>query len=309
LRVVACRPYSDARDLPRIADLLCAVRPAQRITDYPSAADLHELLCSRTIQASTRLWFDEQDRLAAFALVDSSDNIWFEHREFDPDTQLELVKWGLECMERRPHFPDVPQTLDTSCGEDDVDRIALLKHHGFLRQANRTVRRSRDLRLGIPLPALPSGFEIRALRGRHEVEPWVQLHRAAFGTQHMTIEERRAMMDGPDYEPQLDLVAVDADDRLVAYCMCWIRRDENARTGRSEGHTDPVATHPDYQGRGLAKVLLFRGLRMLQDRGVSIAVMGTDSANERMQRVALVVGFSVESSRIWYSKPVMRPAP
>jgi hypothetical protein len=48
-------------------------------------------------------------------------------------------------------------------------------------------------------------------------------HRAAFGTEYLTVEERLATMREPEYDPELDLLAVAPDGRLAAYCMCFIR--------------------------------------------------------------------------------------
>jgi len=254
------------------------------------------------IQANTRLWFEE-GRATAFALVDSYNNLVFEYRQADPDLQAEMVHWGVECLRHKPHRAKEPLTLDASCREEDSDRIALLEQHGFVRQPVRSLHLARPVREPIPQPTLPAGFEIRTLKGR-EVEEWVRLHRAAFGTENMTIEERLAMMSGTDYNPELDLVMVGPDGRLAAYCMCQIFREENARTGRNEGYTDPVATHPEYQGRGLAKAMLLTGLRLLQERGVETALMGTSSENEKMQRAAKAVGFRVESATVWFAKPL-----
>jgi mycothiol synthase len=77
----------------------------------------------------------------------------------------------------------------------------------------------------------------------------VALHRAAFGTDHMTAAERRAMMSAPDYDPELDLVVVAPDGRLAGFCVCGIPVEENAVTRRNEGYADPVGVHPAFQGR------------------------------------------------------------
>ena len=300
---VTSRIYTDADDLQQIIDLLCRVRPPERIADYPSMVDLNELLCLPANQANTCLWFEE-DRIIAFALVDPFNNLLFEYGEANPDLQAEMVRWGVECIRHKPHGAEESLTLDAGCREEDSDRIALLERHGFIRQAVRSLHLARPLREPIPSPALPAGFQIRTLKGRDEVTEWVRLHRAAFGTQQMTIEERLAMMSGTDYDPDLDLVMTGPDGRLAAYCMCQIFREENARTGRNEGYTDPAATHPEYQGRGLAKALLLTGLRLLRERGVETALVGTSSENEKMQRAAMAVGFRVESTTVWFAKPV-----
>lgn len=287
-------------------DLLVAVRPAKRIADYPSAVDLRELLALPAVQDNTRLWFDAADRLVGFAFVDHYQNLRF---EFDPQVlspgiEAEIVAWGVDCIRRVMQATGESFTLDASCREDDTGYIALLERHGFIQEALRSVHMVRSLYDPIPAPHLPAGFSIRHVTGEHEVDALVALHRAAFGTEHMTVEERLAMMRVPDYELELDLVVVAPDGRLAAYCMVSISKEENARTGRNEGYTDPVATHPDFQRRGLARALLLTGLRALQQRGIDTACLGTSSENVAMQRTAQAAGFRVQSTTLWFSKPV-----
>ena len=290
-------------------DLLVSVRPVDRLTDYPGIADLRELVATPAVRANTRLWLDDEDRTVAFALVDSYNNL---HWELDPrgaaqGLESELVAWGEVCVRRAIADDGLPRTLDAACREDDTERIALLEREGFLRQPIRSLRMARSLAEPIPLPHLPPGFRIRPVAGEHEAEPLVELHRTAFGTHSMTVEERLAMMRVPEYDPELDLVAVAPEGRLVAYCLCSICREEIERTGRSEGSTDPIATHPDHRRRGLAKALLLTGLTRLKSRGIETAVLGTSSENAAMQRTAQAVGFHTRSTRLWFAKPVASP--
>lgn len=300
------RLYSGPADLHSMLDLLVAVRPAERVADSPSAVDLRELLALPAVQDNTRLWFDADDRLVGFAFVDHYQNLRF---EFDPQAappgiEAEFVDWGLTCIRRAMQATGESLTLDASCRADDIDRIALLERHGFIQENLRSLHLVRSLHEPIPAPHLPAGFSIRHVTGEHEVAALVALHRAAFGTEHMTVEERLAMMRVPEYDAELDLVAVAPDGQLAAYCMVSISQEENARTGRNEGYTDPVATHPDFQRRGLARALLLTGLRALQQRGMDTACLGTSSENVAMQRTAQAVGFHVQSTTLWFSKPV-----
>ena len=289
-------------------DLLVAVRPADRITDYPGIVDLHELLALRDVQDNTRLWLGADGRMVAFAFVDQYDNLIFEvdAQAACPGIEPEIVAWGVECVRRATRESGASRTLDASCCDDDTARIALLERHGFARQAVRSLRMIRPLDEPIPAPQLPAGFSIRHVAGEHEVEALVALHRAAFGTERMTVDERLAMMRVPEYDPELDLLAIAPDGRMAAYCMCSISREENERSGRSEGHTDPVATHPDFQRRGLARALLLTGFRLLRQRGVAAAAIGTSSENVAMQQAARAAGFRMQSTTLWFAKPVSR---
>jgi ribosomal protein S18 acetylase RimI-like enzyme len=151
---------------------------------------------------------------------------------------------------------------------------------------------------------MPAGFGLHHVAGEREAADLVELHRAAFGSEVMTVEERLAMMRTPDYDAELDLVAIALDGRLAATCLCTIRREENRRSGRKEGYTDLIATHPSFRRQGLAKALLLAGMHYLQERGMDTAVLGTSSENVPMQRAAQAVGFRIKSTRLWFARPV-----
>lgn len=306
--IPASRPYSGAKDLQSMIDLLVAVRPADRITDFPSVVDLREALALTNVQDNTRLWFDANDQIVGFAFVDPYNNLRFEfdQQAAHPDIESEIVTWGVECIRRAMQESGEFLTLDASCRDDDTERIALVEQHGFVIQEMRSLHMVRSLNEPIPTPQVPVGFRIRHVTGEQEVKALVALHRAAFGTENMTVEERLAMMRVPEYDSELDLLVIAPDGRFAAYCTCSISREENERTGRNEGYTDPVATHPDFQRRGLARALLLTGFHKLEQRGIDTAVLGTSSENVAMQRTAKAVGFRVQSTKLWFAKPVLQ---
>ena len=82
------------------------------------------------------------------------------------------------------------------------------------------------------------------------------------------------------------------------------RRRERSRSD-NEGYTDPVATHPAFQRRGLARALLLTGLQLLKQRGVDTAVLSTWGENTAMQQTAKSVGFGVQSTTILFAKQVL----
>lgn len=306
MKTLSSRIYSGTKDLQSMIDLLIAVRPADRITDFPSIVDLREVLALSNVQDNTRLWFDAGGQMIGFAFVDPYNNLHFEldRQAASPGIESEIVSWGVACIKRTLEKGNESCTLDASCRDDDAERIALLERHGFVRQELRSLHMVRPLDEPIPAPQVPTGFIIRYVAGEHEAEALVALHRAAFNSENMTVEERLAMMRVPEYDAELDLLAVAPDGRFAAYCMCSISREENERTGRNEGYTDPVATHPDFQRRGLAQALLLAGLLKLKQRGMDTAVLGTSSENVAMQRTAQAVGFRIQSTMLWFAKPV-----
>ncbi len=167
--------------------------PAGRLADrLPSPDGLVELLAAPQVAARTQLWEDASGRVAAYALVDDFDNLWFDRTPEAADdaaanaTDDALVAWGIACARGLAAASGGPTSLDTSCRAEDRPRIALLLRHGFTEQAVRTLHFARPLTEPIPEPALPAGYVIRPAAGEAEVPALVSLHRAAFGTEHMT---------------------------------------------------------------------------------------------------------------------------
>jgi hypothetical protein len=106
--------YAAETDLIRLIEFLPVARPAAWVGDYPSATDLREMLCLPELQANTRLWFDQTERLIAFAMVDAFHNLLF---DFDPkaaSAELDdaIRQWGLACLKREPQADDEEVTLD-----------------------------------------------------------------------------------------------------------------------------------------------------------------------------------------------------
>lgn len=294
------RPYSHPHDLPLMLDFLRQARPPERSDDYPSRVDLEELLAVPENQRLTRLWFDPAGALSAWAMLSDYDSLLFDTLPAQLATSgAEIVQWALENARGQ-----TDDGLYASCLDDDNARIDFLTQHGFQPQPDSTLHYARRLDRPIPAPILPPGFIIRPLSGEAEAAAAADLHRAAFGTDYMTTENRLSMMRTSGYNPQMDLFAIAPDGRLAAYTMGSISTEANARTGHKIGYTDPVATHPDFQRLGLARALLLRAMQMLKERGMETAKLGTDSENLAMQKTAEGVGFVLESKTLRFQKPV-----
>lgn len=301
--------YAGETDLAAMIDLLTRSRPAAHIADFPGIYDLQELALQPEIQENTRLWYGGDGRLQAFAIADTRyGNVYFEiaPEVWGDELAQEIFAWGTACIQKAHAEAAEPLTLDTSCREDDEKRLALLRRHGFVPDGVRTLSLARSLHDLIPEPGLPDGFYIRPVAGEAEAETLVALHQAAFGTANMTLTERLAMMRAPEYDRELDLIAVAPDGRFAAFCVGSISAEENGRSGQKIGYTDPVGTHPDFQRRGLAQALLLAGMRRLRERGMETAVLNTSSRNIAMQKTAESVGFQIQWSKIWFTKPVER---
>lgn len=153
----------------------------------------------------------------------------------------------------------------------------------------------------IPTPQLPEGFSIRSFREAAEMDEWVALHRAAFGTQNMTAEHRRDWMQASGYTRALDLVAVAPDGTLAAYVYYSVHPEENDLSGNKTGRVDSAGTFPIYQRMGLSRALILAGLPVLKACGMETASLTTDSYNVAMQRAAYQAGFRQTGKILYYA--------
>jgi mycothiol synthase len=297
------RPYQNG-DTDRINEVV-KLRPASRLLDYPAPADIDELLALPHIQSATQAWETEDGAFAGYAFLNHGSDyafLSFETHPYCADSGLEeeMLAWAetFFCKE----YPGTAEELTTNAATARTMRTALLERHGYRREPESVFYFVRPLERPIPEAELPQGFTIRPLKGEAEVAAWVDLHRAAFGTDTMTIEYRHAIMSAPAYLPELDLVAVAADGTLAAYVFGSIHAEENALTGDAIGWTDPVATHPAYQRMGLSRALLLESLYRLKAQGMRFARLGTSSENTAMQQAARSAGYELAGQDFHYVK-------
>ncbi len=281
-------------DVQLMRDLIGSLRRPTTISDFEESLQLS------TVRANTCLWL-EDGILAGFAFVDDYNNLRFEIRDASRTTVLEdaLVTWGITCQRQRNAVSGTRDTLDASFGAQNTWQIALLQRWGFESSGERSLHYERSLAQPLPQPELPPGFSIRPVKGEEEIDTLVALHRAAFGTENMTAEQRLAIMRVPLYQPDLDLVVVAPNGDLAAFCIGGFEDEE-----RRIGYTDPVGTHPNYRRLGLAGALMTTIMRHMAALGAALVQTGTSSLNLGMQRLADSLGFKLVSETLWYSKVV-----
>jgi mycothiol synthase len=289
------RGYEGDRDLQAVLDFTSGIRPPEHRNDYPGRADLEEAFASVTAPKNARLWFAD-GRLIAWAYVDGYNNLlWEWDQQYTEQLGGEVVRWGEQCARRNLSNRE-EAALYAHCRDSDIERMDFLKQHGFIPLGDTTLTLIRSLSESIPTPVLPGGFLLRPLFGKQEAEAVAAMHRAAFGTDHMTTENRLIIMGTSGYDRSLDLVVIAPDGSIAANCICSVSPQEKM------GFTDPVAAHPSFQGIGLVRALLLTGMQLLKERGMLNARLGTSGSNARMQRSAESVGFKVEYKTIWFKR-------
>ena len=306
---ITMRPLTNEQDIQRIIELRHFCITPENVNNYPEVSDLHEMLApAKQDTYQVQLWDDIDGTLLAFGILDTAFcNLYFYVHPEKQGSSIEsaIVAWALEQMRVIGQQQNKHVTLDVSCRENDTRKMALLEQHGFMRQEEQTLRMQRSLHNPVPAPQLPEGFIVRQLQGEQEVEEYVSLHREAFGTAHMTVEHRLAIMSNPDYRPELDVVTVSPDGTFAAFCVCNINAEANAQSSQQEGEIGIIGTLPVYRNMGLGRAMLLEGLQRLKACGMSIAWLGTSSSNENAIRLYESVSFRVAMRIYWYSRKIV----
>lgn len=202
------------------------------------------------------------------------------HPAAGPELHRQVLAWA----DRRAR-----QILDTPYGSpcwfvnvfpDQAERIHDLEAAGFACQADvgenswTKVFMERPVELRVEGSRLPAGFSLRPLAREAEVQAYVDLHRAAFGSNAMTVAWRRRTLRRPEYRPELDLVAVAPDGQLAAFCVGWLAQHPD---GSLTGQIEPLGVHPDFRGLGLGKAILAAAVRRMAAQGAGRVVVETDN--------------------------------
>jgi len=284
--------------MTQIVNFVRSVRPVTLLTEYPSVHEIPELLSLPANHGTARVWLNNQNQLVGFAYLDL-----FQTLRFDIDWQIrdsefehEILAWGNECLKGKHAF------LYSTSHETDSERLAFFSRHQFIQCPETIVHLECSLDSDFSSPRVPDGFTIRQVKGEDEAAAIAALHRAAFRTSHMSTERRINMMRSYNYDSTLDLVAVAGDGTLAAYALGQHSEQE---TDQGICYADLFATHPEYEGRGLARILMYMLVKRLQKMGYKIAKLSTDSNNQAMQHVAYAVGFQLSGKTLRFQHRVV----
>lgn len=134
----------------------------------------------------------------------------------------------------------------------------------------------------IPEPQLPEGFEIMSVYEEDDVEKRRRAKSMAFGSDYgpsawPPASAFKIMQQAPDYRKDLDLFIVAPNGDYASFCTVWLD------LRNKYGNFEPVGTHIEYQGMGIARALLYEGFRRMAEHGVTRSYM--DSRNEFYQKI------------------------
>ncbi len=292
--VIKQRPYKGEADKRAMEALVYAFPNSNlHVTDLPYRLSSWAL----DVPENIRLWFHGEDRLVAWAALQSP--FWTIDYAYSPNAGQDLHREILNWTDHRAR-----QILDSAYGHpawfvnvfaEQADRIRDLEDKGFASQANAgedswsKVFMFRPADTPVSDCPAPPGFRIRPLGGEKEVEAYVKLHQTVFESKNMTVEWRSRTLRHPSYGADLDLVGIAPDGKMAAFCVGWL----NTQTEVIRGQIEPLGVHEDYRKSGLGRAILSEGIQRLIQNGASSLYVETDNYRNEAFRLYESAGFRV----------------
>ena len=305
MSTIVARPHAGSPDLPA----LFAFASRSLRDRFPLEANWHpgdfawQLKDAGATRLDMRLW-SAPSGLAAVAWFVGPGGLWLECLPDHENLVVEALAWAEETLRaERPRLGAA--RLSVKLQDNDARRIALLETRGYQRTVAESVRFRRALDIAIPPPDPPDGIRTRDCIGI-DPEARAACHRDAWShLGHIGVADARStftaqtygrLLASSRYDPTLDIVAETTDGRLVASCLCWPDEDSGI------GTVEPVGTHVDYRGRGLARAVNLEGLRRLKAMGMAWARVSTAHFNAPAIATYRSCGFEVVSRTYWWTK-------
>ena len=219
-----------------------------------------------------RVWETSDGRLAGAAHPEGGPGEVY--LQLHPDYRFlidEMLTWAESALS----VPDTERggrRLQHFAFDYDAPRQRVLAQHGYEQQPwFGMVRRLRFGAWPIPAVGMPAGYTLRTTRPLEaDYAAVASLLNAAFRrTIHTAEEYCNFTTHSPSFRHDLDLVAEAPDGSLA--CLVGVTYEPVDRYGIFE----PVCTHPDHQRRGLARALMFEGMRRLRALGALTATVDT----------------------------------
>ncbi|MGB3266333.1 MAG: GNAT family N-acetyltransferase [Microcoleus sp.] len=299
MNILTTRSYNGESDWCAIANLIDACETVDRLGEEVSATELKLILDAPKLDKArdVQLWEDGNCKLIGLALLDRPDStdeieacLWFyvHPKVRGEGLEKDIIKWGETRLGEVGKQRNLPAKLRTYSREDKTDLMLLLEKQGF--EVDRYfLTMGRSLAEPIPAPEFPADFALTHVSGEQDIQPWVEMFNQSFidhwNHHDLTAETVRYWMQDPNYQPELDLIAVSGDSlrdsfasrKFAAFCDCQIKPQKNTNSSTKDGWIELLGTRRDFRKMGLGKAMLLAGLHKLKAAGANTAKLSVDA--------------------------------
>ncbi len=158
----------------------------------------------------------------------------------------------------------------------------------------------------VPTPrgTLPAELRVRSIRDDEDQAVLEALNRNWTGTWNFVEIPYDMLQEDLDGQREGMLLAVTADDRIVATCHAVYDPTERNPDGNPRAWISNVTVDPSFRKRGVARAMLAAGIAHLRGRGASSITLGVDAHDPAPFTLYTSVGFEVVTSQEAWDKPL-----
>ena len=172
------------------------------------------------------------------------------------------------------------RVLQSVALKTEYGRHALLQQEGY-RPVRYGFEMERSLAEPIPDLSLPAGIKVRpVLPDQYEQlrNAMNEAFRDHWGWSAMTEKDFQAWQKNRNFQPHLWQVGW-AGDEIAGTVLNFIDAESNAKFQRSRGWTETICVRLPWRKQGLAKALIARSMRLLQEQGMTAVALHVDTQN------------------------------
>lgn len=250
--MVHTRAFDRAEDIPTLQAFLVEMRHRVDQAAYFQVGDLlwriYYLPNGFEDARDIRLWWDDDGEIAGFVFYhrpDDNPEFFLRPERYGDPLADAMVAWAVDRARAR----GVP-AVDTSCIDTDATKAAFLARSGFEQVDDTMVFMERSLGDPIPEVRLPDGYALISGADCPGV--------ASITGRPLTPEAYAYLLKAPGYQPDLAVRACFRGRDIASGCICWY--DSLDRCAEFE----PVGTHVDHRGQGLASAVMAQAMRNLR---------------------------------------------
>ncbi len=178
------------------------------------------------------------------------------------------------------HPREVKRIFETWAADTEVDWDSLLVSEGY-KPARYLFEMVRQDLNEIPDLPLPEGIEVRPALPQHYRTIWdaeAEAFQDHWGATEWRDEWFERFQELSFFNPGLWQVAWDKD-QVAGMVLNFIDEEENKEYHRKRGYTENISVRRPWRRRGLARALLARSLKVLEDHGMTEAALAVDAEN------------------------------
>jgi len=188
----------------------------------------------------------------------------------------------------------------------EAGMIALLEQDGYqaIRYGFEMARSFTEPIPDLPLPAGVIVHSVAPEQYRQVAAALNEAFRDHWGHSESTEEDFQRWINSPSFQPHLWQVGW-AGDEVAGMVLNFIDQEYNEEFKRLRGWTDPICVRRPWRKQGLAKALIARSMRLLQEQGMTEAGLGVDAQNPNgALHLYKSLGFRETLRFMTYEKPV-----